>query len=571
MIVGYVKLGRLEEARKIFDEMPERDCVSYTTMIMGWAQSGDWVEALEIFREMRVVGVVPNEVTVASVLSACVRLGAIQIGRMVHGVVIKGGMEVFVLVSTNLANFYAVCSSLEDAELVFDGMTEKNVVTWNVMLNGYVKSGLVESARGLFEIIPVRDLVSWSTMIDGYVRANRLSEALIMYREMQRAEVRPNEVTMVDLVSACGQFLATHEGRQLHGTILKTGFDGHVFVQATIIHFYAACQQIDLAYLQFQLGDVGNISSWNALIAGFIRNNMVDSARRLFDEMPDRDVVSWSSMIAGYVQSGLFDLALDLFHDMQVKGLRPNEITMVSVVSAIAHSGNLKQGRWIHDYMRGISIPLNDNLSAGLIDMYAKCGNIENALQVFHQVRDWASSVSPWNAVICGLAMHGHANMSLSVFSDLQKTNIKPNSITFLGVLSACCHAGLVVIGKQHFKSMKSVYNIDPNIKHYGCMVDLLGRSGCLKEAELLIESMPMKADVVIWGSMLAACKTHGKTEIGERAAENLARLEPSHGAGRVLLSNIYAEAGRWDDVYLVRRAMQSRRLKKLPGCSGVV
>lgn len=571
MIVGFVKLGRLGDARKLFDEMDVRDCVSYTTMIMGYVQNGDWFEALEVFCEMRVAGVVPNEVTLASVLSACVRLGAIRIGKMIHGAVIKGGLEGFVLVSTNLIHLYAVCSSLGDAEFVFDGMTEQNIVTWNVMLNGYVKSGLVESARQLFKRIPARDLVSWSTMIDGYVRANRLCQALNMYCEMQRADVRPNEVTMVDLVSACGQFSAIHEGRQLHGIILKTGFDGHAFVQATIIHFYAACQQIDLACLQFQLGDDGNISSWNSVIAGFIKNNMVDSARRLFDEMPDRDVVSWSSMIAGYVQSGQFDLALDLFRDMQVKGLQPNEITMVSVVSAIAHSGNLKQGRWIHDYIHKNSIPLNDNLSAGLIDMYAKCGNIENALQVFNHVRDQASSVSPWNAVICGLAMHGHANMSLRVFSDLQKTNIKPNSITFLGVLSACCHAGLVVTGKRYFESMKSIYKIDPNIKHYGCMVDLLGRAGCLEEAKLLIESMPMKADVVIWGTMLAASKTHGNVEIGERAAENLARLEPSHGAGRVLLSNIYAEAGRWNDVFLVRRAMQSSRVKKLPGCSGVV
>ncbi|XP_077239899.1 pentatricopeptide repeat-containing protein At5g19020, mitochondrial-like [Tasmannia lanceolata] len=571
MLVGYVKLHRLEDARQMFDEMPERDCVSFTTMIMGFAQNGCPIEALEVFQEMKFAGVVPNEVTLATIISACSHLHSVRDGKMIHGIVIKGGFEVCVLVSTNLVHMYAACSYLGVARFVFDEMPERNIVTWNVMLNGYSKSGLVESARDLFEKIPIRDLVSWSTMIDGYVRVDRLCEAIVMYREMQRAEVRPNEVTIVDLLSACGRSSAINEGRQFHGIILKNSLVCHAFIQATIIYFYAACQQIDLACLQFQLGVKGNLSSWNALLAGFIRNNMVDSAEHLFNLMPEKDVVSWSSLIAGYVQSGQFDLALELFRDMPIMGLRPNEITMVSVVSAIAQSGTLKQGRWIHAYIRENSIPLNDNLSAGLIDMYSKCGSIENALGLFYQIRDKVITVSPWNAMICGLAMHGHADMSINIFLDLKKTNIKPNSITFIGVLSACCHAGFVVTGKQYFESMKSVYKIEPNIKHYGCMVDLLGRAGCLKEAEQLVKSMPMEADIVIWGSMLAACRTHGNVEIGEWAAENLSRLEPSHGAGRVLLSNIYAEAGRWDDVFQVRRAMQSKRVKKLPGCSGVV
>ncbi|XP_058083674.1 pentatricopeptide repeat-containing protein At5g19020, mitochondrial [Magnolia sinica] len=571
MIVGYVKLGRLEDACCLFEEMPERDCISFTTMIMGFAKSGRLIEASEVFREMRVAGVVANEVTLASVIPACVNLHAMQDGRMIHGLVIKCGFERFVLVSTNLVHMYAVGSSLADAEFIFNEMPEQNIVTWNVMLNGYVKSGCVDSARELFDRIPTRDVVSWSTMIDGYIQMDMLPEALVMYREMLRAQLRPNEVTVVDLLSACSHFSTVDEGWQFHGIVLKMGLDCHVFVQATIIHFYAACQQIYLACLQFQLADKGNVSSWNALITGFIRNNMVNSARKLFDEMPERDVISWSSMIAGYVQIEQFHLALDLFHDMQVTGLRPNEITMVSVVSAIAHSGTLKLGRWIHDYICENSIPINDNLSAALIDMYAKCGNIGDALEMFHHIRDKTNSICPWNAMICGLAMHGHANESLSMFSDLQKTDIKPNSITFIGVLSACCHAGLLDVGRRYFESMKNVYSIEPNIKHYGCMVDLLGRAGCLEEAERLIESMPMKADVVIWGSMLAACRTHGNVEIGERAAESLEKLEPSHGAGRVLLSNIYAEAGRWDDVLQVRREMQSRRVKKLPGFSGVM
>ncbi|KAM1829098.1 hypothetical protein ACFX1X_022309 [Malus domestica] len=201
---------------------------------------------------------------------------------------------------------------------------------------------------------------------------------------------------------------------------------------------------------------------------------------------------------------------------MVASGIRPNEITMVSVLSGIATLGTLKEARWAHKYIVENSIPLNDNLSAALIDMYAKCGCINTALEVLFQIRDKTSTVSPWNAIICGSAMYGHAKLSLEIFSDLQKRNIKLNSITFIGVLSACCHAGFVEAGERYFKSMKNVYNVEPNIKHYGCMVDLLGRAGRVEDAEKMIRSMPMKADVVIWGTL------PGSLERGEMAAESL-------------------------------------------------
>ncbi|KAJ0976075.1 hypothetical protein J5N97_018040 [Dioscorea zingiberensis] len=572
MLAMHVRARRMGNACDLFDEFPDRDCVSFTTMIMGLAQNGRPGEALRVFRDMAVDGVVPNEITLASVISACANLGAFLEGRMVHGMAIKHGLDVFVLVSTNLVHLYATCSELDEARAIFERMPVRNAVTWNAMLNGYVKAGRIDDAKAVFDGMPERDLVSWSTMIDGYLRVDRLNEALFAYCEMaQNLCARPNEVMLVNLVSGCGRFAALREGQQLHAVILKTGLDSHAFIQSTVIHFYGDCQQIEFARLQFKLGDKSNISSWNALIAGFIRNGMIDSARQLFEEMPDRDVVSWSTLIAGYVRNGQSSCALQLFDEMRMTaGVEPNEITLLSVLSAIASSGTLEQGEWIHNYIYVNLIPLTDNLSAGLIDMYAKHGSIVNALQVFDLVRNGAKSVSPWNAVICGLAMHGHESMSLQVFFDLLKTGIKPNSITFIGVLTACCHAGLVIEGRRYFELMKSGYGIVPNIKHYGCMVDLLGRAGCLEEAEELIKAMPMEADVVIWGSLLAACRIHGDVEIGEWAAERLARLDAKHGAGRVLLSNIYADAGRWDEVFLVRRAMQGSKFNREPGCSAL-
>ncbi|CAK9173676.1 unnamed protein product [Ilex paraguariensis] len=571
MLGGYVRNVRLDDAHKLFDVMPGRGCVSYTTMIMGLAQNGFRSKAIEVFKDMRFSGVAPNEVTMSSVISSYTHFGGVQNCEMLHGLVTKLGLEVFVLVSTNLVHMYCACSKLSDARVLFNEVPNRNIVSWNVMLNGYSKAGLVDLAGHFFEKIPNKDVVSWGTVINCYVQVGRLSDALVMYRAMLRTGLGPNDVMIVDIISACGVLVAFAEGQQFHGITVKIGFDCYDFIQATIIHFYAACKKPNNARLQFEVGNKDHLASWNALIAGLIRNGMIDEARHLFNEMPERDVFSWSSMISGYSQTEQPDLALELFHEMVADGFKPNEITMVSVLSAIASLGTLEEGRWAHEYIRNNSIPVNENLGAAIIDMYAKCGSINTALEFFRQIREKTTTVSPWNAIIGGLAMHGHAELSLKIFSDLQRRNIKLNSITFIGVLAACCHAGFVEAGELHFKSMKGLYNVDPNIKHYGCMVDLLGRAGRLGEAEDLIKSMPMKADVVIWGTLLAACRTHGDTEIGERAAEHLARVEPSHGPSRVLLSNIYADAGRWDDAFLVRRVMQRQRFTKSPGYSGVV
>ncbi|MCL7023532.1 hypothetical protein MKW94_021122 [Papaver nudicaule] len=569
LISGYVKVRRLDDAYRLFEEMPNKNCVSYTTMVMGLAQNDRFYDALEVFKEMRFAGVKPNEVTLASVISGYSRLDGICNGSMVHALALKAGLGGFVLVSTNLIHIYSVVSRLDDAERIFNEMPERNLVTWNAMLNGYSKAGYVYAARALFEKFPEKDLVSWSTMIGAFVRKDRLDEALVTFREMVCSGFRPNEVLTVDLVSACGRSMNFTGGQQLHCVSIKIGLDCYVFMQATIIHFYAACRKMELAHLQFESGCKENISSWNALIAGFVTNGMVDLAREAFDSMPERDVVSCSTMISGYAQIGQSELAFEIFQEMLTSGVQPNEITMVSILSAIANSGSLEHGIWVHDYMLSKSIPLNDNLTAGLIDMYAKCGSIKKALELFNHERNRAKCVSPWNAIIFGAAVHGHPNTSLRIFLDLEKTHLKPNSITFLGVLTACCHAGLVELGESCFKRMKQIYNIDPNIKHYGCFLDLLGRAGRLEEAERTIASMPMKADVVIWGTLLAACKTHGNVEIAERAAVNLEKLEPTHGGGRVLLSNTYADAGRWEEVFVVRNAMLRQGVQKVPGCSG--
>lgn len=571
MLAGYVKLGRLNDACQLFDKMPGKNSITFTTMIMGLAQNGFWYEAIQVFQEMRSLGLVSNEVTMSSLLSSYSHVSGVRNGQMIHALVVKSGLEDFNLVLTNLVHVYCTCLCLGDARILFDGMSERNIVSWNVMLNGYSKARLARLARDLFDKMPVRDVVSWGTIIECILQVENLREALRLYRAMVSSGICPNDVMVVDIISACGQVMAFSEGQQFHALTVKSGFDCYDFIQSTIIHFYASCHHINLAQTQFELGSKNHLSSWNALISGLVRNGMMESARELFDKMPTRDVFSWSSMISGYSQTEQPDRAVQLFHEMVASGIKPNEVTMVSMVSAVASLGRLQEGRWAHEYIINNSIPVNDNLSAAIIDMYAKCGSIKNALQVFNEVRNKVLTISPWNAIICGLAMNGHARLSLAIFSDLEKSRIEMNSITFIGVLSACCHAGLVEEGKRHFQSMKSVYNIEPNVKHYGCMVDLLGRAGRLQEAEEVIKSMPMEADVVIWGTLLAASRNYGNVEMGERAATSLAKAEPSHGPARILLSNLYIDAGRLDDAAFVRREMKSQRLTRSPGYSGVI
>lgn len=571
LVAGYIKTGCLDRAQKVFDEMPDKGCVSYTTMILGLVKDDCFEEAIRVFKDMRWHGVMPNEVTMSSVISAYVHVGGIRNCRVLHGFVKKIGLEDFILVSTNLVHMYCICSHLSQGRFLFDEIREPNSVTWNVMLNGYSKAGMIELASDLFENFPIKDVVSWGTIISCFVQDRNLDKAFSMYRRMMHTSLCPNEVMIVDIVSACAQSMAFLEGLQFHSIAIRLGFDNYDFVQTTLIHFYAFCQRVIFSRKQFEFGRKDHIPSWNALISGLLRNGLVDLARNYFDKMPERDIFSWSSMISGYTRSQQPNLALELFRNMVDQGVKPNEITMMSVLSAISSLGILKDGIWAHEYIVNNSILLNDNLCAAIIDMYAKCGSIKTSLEFFQKIHDSCSTVSPWNAIICGLAMHGLANLSLKIFSDLQKRRIKLNSITFMGVLCACCHAGLVEEGEKHFKNMKKLYDVEPNIKHYGCMVDLLGRAGKLKEAEELIRGMPMNADIVIWGTLLGACKTHGNVEIGEWAAENLARAEPTHGGSRVALSSIYADAGRWEDAFSIRREIKSQQMTRSLAYSGVV
>ncbi|XP_031491443.1 pentatricopeptide repeat-containing protein At1g08070, chloroplastic-like [Nymphaea colorata] len=501
----------------------------FNTVIRAYSRNHSPEEAIRLYVQMLRIPVPPDNFTYPFVIRAANVRALMAEGLQVQGHIIKNGFDSDVFVLNTLISMYSDHGEVDSARQLFEQNRQVvDIVSWNALIDGYAKSGSVEVARQLFDEMPERNDVSWSTMISGYARHGELGIANALFDRMPYR----NSVTWNSMISG-----------------------------------FARIGILPIARKMFDEMPCKNTISWNAMITAYAQSGDVDSARDLFDKMPDKDVVSWSSMIAGYTQYGRFRDAVSLFKRMLLeKDVKPNEVTMVSVLSACAHMTEIDLGKWIHAYIDRCNIKLDDNLGAALIDMYAKCGNIEAAEQVFCNLK--RRNISAWNALIVGFAMHGNADDSLKAFSRMQDSNTNPNSVTFLGVLTACSHAGLVDEGRRYFDNMLKDHNILPNLKHYGCMVDMLGRAGLLEEAEELVKSMPMKPDIMILGALLGACRIHGNTEVADRIKDGLLGLESGQAGCHVLLSNVYAAAGKWNEALEIRKVIKEKGIRKQPGSS---
>lgn len=424
-------------------------------------------------------------------------------------------------------------------------------------------------------------------------------EALSIFAQMLCDEfLCPNRFTFPSVLKACAKLRNLDVGKQVHAQLVKFGLDDDEFVVSNLVRMYVMCGVMDDAHLLFckrieehadlivncnfrengfigngdlsKKRQVGDVVLWNVMVDGYIRLGDLSAAWDLFDKMPERSVVSWNGMIAGYAQHGRFRDAIELFRVMQVvdKNVKPNYVTLVSVLPAISHLGALELGKWVHLYADKNGIEIDDVLGSALIDMYSKCGSVDKALQVFERLPK--KSTITWNAIINGLAIHGRADEAIHYFSRMQEGGVKPSDVTYIAVLTACSHGGKVSEGKVFFNHMIRVAGFRPRIEHYGCMVDLLARNGLLKDAEKFILDMPIKPDDVIWKALLGACKMHGEIEMGRRVAKHLMEMAPSDSGSYVALSNMYALLGDWDGVAQVRLLMKDRDIRKDPGCSWI-
>eukprot|EP01018_Ginkgo_biloba_P019613 Gb_41545 [translate_table: standard] len=556
----YAKCGSIVNARRVLEQMPERNVVSWTAMIAAYARLGCGEEAVALFARMQRTGIQPNQFTLVSVLPACANLASVEYGKEVHEDVIRTGYQANVYVGSALVDMYVKCGRIEDAHQVFDRMPERNVVSWNTMIAGYAQNGHVDKAYELFEKMFERDVVSWTTIITGYAQNGCVDKAMKLFDTMPERDL----VSWNAMIAGYAKNGRMDEALKLFQRMPER----NVVSWTAMIAGYAQNGCLDDALKLFQKLPEPDAVSWNTMIAGYAQNGHVDKAMKLLHEMPKPDVVSWNAMIAGCSQHGCFEEALKLFQHMQLTSVKPDLDTFASVLPAYASLAALGHGKEVHENITRSGFHSDVFVGNALVDMYAKCGSIEDARKVFDKMP--TQNVVSWNAMIIGYAMHGWGVEALRLFEDMQHYGRNPDHVTFIGVLSACCHSGLVDDGWKYFQHMKGYYHITPEVEHYGCMVDLLGRAGRLEEAHDFVNKMPIKADVAIWKSLLAACRIHANIELGEHAAECLLELDPKIPAPYVLLSNIYAAAGRWDDIERVRKMMKDRRVKKNPGCSWI-
>ncbi|RZC78720.1 hypothetical protein C5167_002928 [Papaver somniferum] len=376
-----------------------------------------------------------------------------------------------------------------------------------------------------------------NNIIKHLAETNTPEKAFRFYSFTHRDGFPPNNYTFPLLFKVCSRLHGIEEGEQIHAHVIKTGFESDIHVKNALIHFYCTC-------------------------------GVVDDARAVFDKMSERDTVTWNSIIAGYTQNGFSGEALNLFRDMQVHGSEPDEITMVSVLSACAHAGALELGKWVHAYLEKNNLDGKISVKTALVDMYSKCGLIERALEVFEEIPN--RNVVCWTAMINGLAINGLGKKAVSLFHLMVKSKVKPDEITLVSVFSACSHSGLLEEGKKLFADLRKRYKIKAQVEHYGCMVDLLGRHGHVGEAYDLIMKMPFAPNAVIWRTLLGACNLYKRVDLGELVLKKIPELEPHYHGDFVLLSNIYAANGKWEEAVNIRKMMKKNKISKIPGCSTI-
>ncbi|KAI0502453.1 hypothetical protein KFK09_017403 [Dendrobium nobile] len=507
-LVGmYAKCGFFDSAIKLFDEMPERDVACWNTVISCYYQDGHALEALKMFEKMTRCGFKPDSVTFSTVFSACARLLDVETGKRIHEEMVKSGYEM-------------------------DGFVRAAIVDM------YGKCGHLASAREVFDQIPMKSVVAWNSMIYGYCLQGDRNSCLELFSRMKCEGIRPTSSTISSLLIACSRTSDVWHGKYIHGYVIRNQIEVDIFVATSLIDFYFKCGKVRCSEFIFQKT---------------LKNN----------------VVLWNVMISGYVTLGYYFEALDVFHDMKLYDVKPDAITFTSCLSACAQLTALQQGREIHEQICSNNFESNEIVMCALVELYAKCGTLREARAVFDKlsIRDTVS----WTSMIVAYGSNGQAIEALELFREMQRVKVRPDRVTFLALMSACSHGGMVDKGIYYFYLMTSEYHIKPGLEHYSCLIDLLGRLGRLHEAYKFIQSLPvLKEDVGLLGSFFSACIVHGNLELGVEAARLLLEIEPNDHSTYIALSNMYASAGRWDEVRKVRAKIKEMGLRKNPGCSWI-
>ncbi|GAV59513.1 PPR domain-containing protein/PPR_2 domain-containing protein/DYW_deaminase domain-containing protein [Cephalotus follicularis] len=608
MISGYVKAGYLSSARELFDSMGDRTAVTWTILIGGYSKSNQFREGFKLFTEMYTCGAVPDHVTFATLLSGCNEPDNAKQLIQLHSLIVKLGQDSSLFVCNSLVDSYYKIRRLDLASRIFKEMPERDSVTFNALITGYCKDGLneeaiklfmemqylgykasdytfaavlcagigfddiafgqqihgfvvkthfvwdvfvgnalldfyskhdhVDEARKLFDEMLELDGVSYNVIITGYAWIEQHKESLYFFRKLQSTEFDRRNFPFATMLSIAANRLDLRMGQQIHSQTILTTANSELLVGNSLVDMYAKCSRFE-------------------------------EAKRIFENLAHRSVVPWTAMISSYVQKGLMEEGLKLFNKMRRASVSADQATFASLLRASANLASLSLGKLLHSLVIRSGFMSNVFSGSALLDMYAKCGSIKDAIQTFQEMPE--RNVITWNALIVAHAQNGDGKATLKSFEEMVLSGIQPDSVSFLSFLSACSHCGLVEEGLRCFNSMTQIFKFVPKQEHYVAMVDALCRSGKFDEAEKLMARMPFEPDEVVWSSVLNSCRIHKNHELAKKAAEQLFNMEDLRDASPyVSMSNIYADAGQWEEVSKVKMAMRTRGVKKLPAYSWV-
>lgn len=498
--------GRLDHARNVFDKAPNRSVYLFNSIIRAYAKANKFGDALSLFFTMFGTDTLPDNFTYSCIIRACSENFHREWLKLVHGRVLASGLGLDPICCSALVTAYSNLDLIEDASKVFDGM-------------------------------PHRDLVMWNSIISGFGYCGYWNQGLLLFSRMRNLGEHPDGYTVVGVALCIAEPSLLSTGKGIHGFCLKCSFDSNEHVASALVSMYSRCNCMDSAYL-------------------------------VFSSLLQADLVTWSALITGYSQAGDFSKALFFFQKLNMQGKKPDSILIASILAATAQSTNIRHGIEIHGFVLRQGIESDEMVCSSLIDMYSKCGYLSLGIRVFHIMPQ--KSILTYNSVIWGIGLHGLASKALEVFKELMDIGLVPNESTFSALLCACCHVGLNSVGKEIFIRMKDEFCIKYRTQHYVYIVKLLGMTGELEEAYNLVLSLPEPVDSGIWGALLSCCDACGNLELAEVVARQLIETDPEKTAYKVMLSNIYAGEGRWDDVKKLRDTMTEKERGKLPGLSWI-
>ncbi|PIA59659.1 hypothetical protein AQUCO_00400510v1, partial [Aquilegia coerulea] len=571
----YMKCGRPIDAWKVYDKLEDKsNVVVRNVMIGGFCENGMWEKSFEFYAQTKKENCKLGSAMLSNVLMVCSHTGSLNFGMEVHCDVMKCGLEWEPYVCTSLLTMYGRFKLVEEAMRVFSCIREKGIELWNALISAYIGSDYVH-------------------------------EAFEHYDEMKSTGCQSDSFTITNILSACSISLSIDFGRRIHGEVIKRPMQSSTAVQSALLTMYAKCGYIEDANLVFSAINERDTVAWGSMISGFFQNKKYEEGLSLFKameadgngtyldvfvgsvlidmyakcglpneagtvfwEMPRKNIVAWNSIICCYSRNGLPELSIDIFPQILNHGLTPDPVSITNVLVAISSLTTLLKGKAVHGYHIKLFSQPDLQVENALIDMYIKCGCLKYAHTIFRNMA--RKNVVTWNSVIAGYGSHGECLKAITLFNQMQTQGELPDEITFLALISACSHSGLIAEGLRLFHSMREDYGIEPKMEHYAILVDLWGRAGYLNEAYNFIKGMPMNPDESVWLCLLFACRTHHNIVLGEMVADQLMQMEPSRGNNYVELLSLYGEGQLWDKAANMRLSMKDKGLKKIPGCSWI-